>query len=58
MQFGLVDLLLQIALCIHAYRTGRTNPWLWIILLVPGLGALLYIVLELAPEILNRRATN
>jgi hypothetical protein len=55
MPFGLLGLLFQIALCIHAYRTGRMNPWLWIILFVPGLGGLLYIILELAPELFAGR---
>jgi hypothetical protein len=44
-------ILLAIALAIHAYRTGRMSPWLWIIIFVPGLGSLLYIILELIPEL-------
>jgi hypothetical protein len=50
MPYGLI-FLLQIALAIHAYRTGRMNPWLWIIVFVPGLGCLLYVILELLPEL-------
>ncbi len=56
MSFGLLELLLQIGLAIHAYRTGRMNPWLWIILFLPGLGSLLYIILELGPELISGRA--
>jgi hypothetical protein len=50
MSYGLLLLGLQIALAIHAYRTGRMNPWLWLIVFVPGLGCLLYVILELLPE--------
>jgi hypothetical protein len=49
MPYGLL-LLLQIGFAIHAYRTGRMNPWLWIIVFVPGIGCLLYLILELVPE--------
>ena len=56
MPAGLLELALQVALAIHAVRTGRTQPWLWIILLVPGIGCALYIVLELGPALLAGRA--
>jgi hypothetical protein len=58
MPFGLLELLLQIGLAIHAYRTGRMNPWLWIILFLPGLGSLLYFILEVAPELASGRTAN
>jgi hypothetical protein len=56
MPFGLLELLLQIGLAIHAYRTGRMTPWLWIILFLPGLGSLMYIILELGPELISGSA--
>lgn len=55
MPIGLLEIGLQIALAIHAARTGRMQPWLWIILVLPGLGCLLYIVIELAPEFMRGR---
>lgn len=54
MPFGLLELALQITLAIHAARTGRLQPWLYIIL-IPGIGPLLYIVVELGPELLAGR---
>lgn len=47
--------LLSIALAIHAYRTGRISPWMWLILFLPGIGSGLYIVLELVPALLASR---
>lgn len=46
----LVVLLLDITLIYHASRTGRLQPWAFIILIVPLLGAFAYIAVELIPE--------
>src|SRR3954470_4472615 len=50
MPVALVVLLLDITLIYHASRTGRLQPWAFIILLIPLVGALAYIVVELVPE--------
>jgi hypothetical protein len=51
--FALVILLLDITLVYHASRTGRLQPWAFIILMIPGIGALAYILVELVPEMLS-----
>jgi hypothetical protein len=43
-------LLVDVALIFHASKTGRCQPWCYIILMVPGFGALAYVVVELIPE--------
>jgi hypothetical protein len=50
MPVALVLLLLDITLIYHASRTGRLQPWAFIILMVPLIGALAYIAVELLPE--------
>lgn len=40
----------DIALIVHAARTGRFTPWGFVILFLPGIGALAYVVVELVPE--------
>jgi hypothetical protein len=50
---ALVILLLDITLVYHASRTGRLQPWAFIILMIPGIGALAYILVELVPEMLS-----
>lgn len=50
MPVAIVVLLLDISLIYHASRTGRMQPWAFIILMVPLIGALAYIVVELVPE--------
>jgi hypothetical protein len=42
--------ILDIALIVHAAKTGRFAPWGYIILILPGIGAAIYIFAELAPE--------
>jgi hypothetical protein len=51
--FALIIILLDIALVYHASRTGRLQPWAFIILMIPMLGALAYILVELLPEIVS-----
>ena len=43
-------LIVDVALIVHAAKTGRFQPWGYIILVLPGIGALVYIVVELLPE--------
>jgi hypothetical protein len=50
MPVALVILLLDISLVYHASKTGRLQPWAFIILMIPLVGALAYIVVELIPE--------
>jgi len=45
------SLLIQIALCVHVYKTGRPYWWMWIILMASFVGALIYVLVELLPEL-------
>lgn len=40
---------LNIACIVHSIRTGRANYWLYILILVPGIGSLCYLFIELLP---------
>lgn len=53
MPLALVLVLLDVTLVFHAVKTGRVRPWAFIILLVPGVGAAAYILIELIPELLG-----
>jgi hypothetical protein len=50
MPFAIVIAIVQISFVVHAAKTGRFTPWGWIILLLPVVGVLAYIVVELVPE--------
>jgi hypothetical protein len=47
---GIIIAVLDIALIVHAAKTGRFMPWGFVILFLPGIGALAYVVVELLPE--------
>src|ERR1700759_993352 len=49
MPFGIVLLLINVGLIVHAAKTGRVLPGGYIILFIPGFGALAYVLVELAP---------
>lgn len=50
MPVALVIVLLDITLVYHAVKSGRVQPWAFIILMVPLVGGLAYIVVEIIPE--------
>lgn len=50
MYTGFLITVIDVLLIVHAARTGRFMPWGLVILFLPGLGALVYAVFELAPE--------
>jgi hypothetical protein len=50
MPVALIIVLLDITLVYHAAKTGRLQPWAFIILGIPLVGGLAYIVVELIPE--------
>ena len=47
---GALMLSLNVAMIIHSAKTGRFWPWGYVILFLPGIGAIAYIVVELVPE--------
>lgn len=42
--------LLQLALIIHVFRTGRNRYWIMVLLFMPLIGGVAYLVIELLPE--------
>ena len=49
----LLSLTLQIACAVHVVRTGRQYYWIWIILMAPFLGVIIYTIAEVLPELRN-----
>ncbi|WP_053080420.1 hypothetical protein [Methylobacterium variabile] len=44
---------MTVALAVHAAKTGRFSPWGWIIVMLPPLGGVAYVLVELLPELLG-----
>src|SRR5688572_1932097 len=41
---------LQLALIIHVYKTGRPFWWIYILFIAPAIGGIAYLLLELLPD--------
>src|SRR5215510_13294817 len=50
MPLFLILFLIDVIFIIHASKTGRFMPWVYLILLLPGVGVIAYILVELIPE--------
>jgi hypothetical protein len=50
MPIVLLLMLINVVLIVHAAKSGRFSPWGYIILMMPGIGALAYVAMELIPE--------
>ncbi len=48
---GILSLLIQVCFAVHAVKTGRDRMWLFIIILFPGVGCMVYFFVELLPEL-------
>lgn len=53
--YAIPILLIQAALIVHVIKTGRNQLWIWAIALLPGVGALAYVVAEIVPQLFGGR---
>ncbi len=53
---GAVVLALQVLLVIHVVKTGRQTYWVFIVMMLPLVGAIAYFIVEILPEIAHSRA--
>jgi len=49
MGYIVAELMLQIACAYHAYRNGHVQPWLYIILIFPMVGSIVYLAVVVVP---------
>lgn len=47
---GLLFVLIDVACIAHIRQTGRPDYWMWIVLMLPGVGALAYLLYEVLPN--------
>jgi hypothetical protein len=55
MFFVILSLAIQAGLLVHVIKTGRNFLWIWVILLVPYVGPLVYVAVEILPEAFRSR---
>ncbi len=51
MPVALLIVALQVIAVVHLFRTGRDMRWLFLIILVPGVGCLAYFIVEVLPSL-------
>jgi hypothetical protein len=52
----LAPIALEIACIIHAVKTGRVFPWIYVIVFLPLVGCAAYFAVEIVPELLRSRS--
>lgn len=50
-----LSILVQLALVVHVFKTGRNTTWVFILLIFPLIGTLAYFIVELLPELMGSR---
>ena len=56
MPFFLLHTLVMAGLVVHVIKTGRNTIWIWVLVLLPGAGAVAYVAVEILPELFRSRA--
>ncbi len=51
-----LSLLVTVICAVHVFKTGRPNWWFFVLLAAPWLGALVYFLVEILPELRHTRA--
>jgi hypothetical protein len=54
----LAPLALELACIVHAAKTGRIFPWLFVIIFLPMIGCIAYFIVEILPDLMRSRATH
>jgi hypothetical protein len=57
MSLYLLPILIQVGLVVHVVKTGRNTIWIWVLVLLPGIGALAYVAVEVIPDLFRSPAT-
>ena len=57
MELGIVSLIVQVLLIVHVLKTGRDFRWIFLLLFLPGIGSLIYFVMEVIPSLTGGLAT-
>jgi hypothetical protein len=52
---ALAGYILSAALIVHCMKTGRNTIWIWVLMLLPGIGGLAYIAAEILPAAFRSR---
>jgi hypothetical protein len=54
--YSIISLVIQVLLIVHVVKTGRSWLWVLVLALLPGIGTLAYVVVELIPPLFRGSA--
>lgn len=54
----LAPIALELACIIHAVKTGRIFPWIYVIIFLPMVGSIAYFAVEIVPELMRSRTSH
>lgn len=58
MPFLILSVLLQVALVVHIFLTGRNTTWIWVVMMLPLAGSIAYLIVEVLPGLLGYKAAS
>ena len=53
MPLAILLIIVQVVLVVHIIKTGRNTIWIWLVVLIPLVGSIAYIIVEILPAYLN-----
>lgn len=55
MHIFILSILIQVAFVLHIVKTGRNTTWIWIVIMLPLAGSIVYFIVEVLPGLLGSR---
>ena len=55
MHIFILSVLIQVAFVLHIVKTGRNTTWIWIVIMLPLAGSIVYLLVEVLPGLLGSR---
>ncbi len=55
MPYFILSVMVQVALVVHVIKTGRNTMWIWVLVLLPMVGTIAYVLVEIVPGLLGSR---
>jgi len=55
MHIFVLSILIQVAFVLHIVKTGRNTTWIWIVIMLPLAGSVVYLLVEVLPDLLGSR---
>ncbi len=52
-----ISIAITVALVVHCIKTGRNTLWIWVLVLLSGVGAIAYFIVEILPELTGSRTS-